>query len=276
MKLSLLKADIVSNNIPKFLIFNVSEPVLCKQYIDSMSNALGKYFKYYSSADEVFYETTSNFKEDFIYIIFEDIAILKNTNYVTELINTNRNIILYYNNLDRGSDFYKQFSNYIVDFDTLDKYTTIAYLHKQLENADNQITLAQDKIEQLVEFCECNFSKSCLEFDKVITLGQKNSDLLIDYMLNKGFSDYRKTNVFSFIQKILNKDQSVFDDLQRLDESVVGVLTLLHKQARIRLLNTGNNVYANIMQLCSELDSGIKDGSVETDIVLDYLLLKVM
>ena len=76
--------------------------------------------------------------------------------------------------------------------------------------------------------------------------------------------------------KLLNKDVSVFDDASRLDENFIGLLVLLYKNARTRLLSTDNHRYADIMQLCYKLDSCIKDGRLKDTYLLDYLLLKVM
>lgn len=276
MELSLLKADILSNNIPKFLIFNVEEPFLCKQYIQQMSNTLNKYYKYFDTADEILYETSSNFKEDYIYIALEDTNILKKCNYIDELIKTNRNIILYYNGMDKTSSFYNTYKKYIVNFSSVDKYTIVAYLLKAVKDDPNVQDISQDKLEELVDYCDCNFSKTMLEFEKIITLGQKKSTYVTDYMLHNGFSDYRKTNTFEFVQKILNKDESAFNDVLKITDSPITIFTILYKQARLRLLNTGNIVYSNIMQLCFNLDCGIKDGTVDANSALGYLLLKVM
>ena len=72
MDIKLLKNSILQNNIPKFLIFNAEEHTLCKQYIESMSTTLNKYHKYYDNADEVLYETSTNIKDDYLYIILND------------------------------------------------------------------------------------------------------------------------------------------------------------------------------------------------------------
>ena len=271
MELKLLKSDIVSNNIPKFLIFNVEEPVLAKQYIQQMSSTLGKYYKYYDTIDEVLYETSTNLREDFLYVILN--CDIKNINQIEDLIKSNRHIILYLTSLDTKLEWYKKYKDFVVNFSHLDKYTIVAYLLKQLSL--NRIIIDQDKIENLVDFCNCNFSLCVNELSKIITLNQDNSNILMDYMFNKGFSDYRKTNVFSFIQKILNKDKSLFEEISRLDDSIISIITILYNQAKNRLIKYNNNFYANIMQLCVELDCGIKDGTVNAESALDYLLMEV-
>lgn len=272
MDIKALKKFIAMNNIPKFMIFDAMNSLLCKQYLTSISDTLGKHYKYYDTADEVLYETTTNLREDYLYIVLNDDKVLKNPNYVTELLKTGRNIILYFTNLDNQSAFYKSNKEHIVEFKQLDKYTIVAYLMKQLEK--NKIEVEQSKIETLVDYCNCDLGCCMNELDKIIVLGQTNSNALFNYMMEKGFSDYRQTEIFNFIYKILNKDSSVYDDATRLDENFIGLLTLLYKNARTKLISSDKPRYAEIMKLCYRLDSCIKDGRLKDTYLLDYLLLK--
>lgn len=274
MDIKSLKEHILQNNIPNVLIFIGDEQALIAQYIKTISSTLGKYYKYYDTADSVLYETTTNLKNDYLYIILNDYSILKNTNYIQELKNTNRNIIIYFTDFDTKQQFYKDFKNDITIFNKLDKYTIVAYLQKLLN--DNKLELATDKLIELVEYCDCNLGICLNELDKIITIGQNKCDLLTDYILNNGFPDYRKLNIFSFVQKILNKDLTLFNDLQKLNESTITIMSLLYNQAKNRLDKTNDLRYANIMQLISKLDKNIKDGKISDEYALDYLILEVV
>ena len=273
MDIKELKTSIKTNSIPTLIIFNVENQALAKQYITSMSSTLNKHFKYYDTADQVLHETSTNLREDFIYIILNDEKILKNPNYIGELSKTGRNIIVYFPNMDKQSTFYKQNGSLIVDFKQLDKYTILSYMMKQLDKA--KINVAQEKVEQLIDFCNCDLGCCLNELDKIITLNQSSSNLLFDYMMHNGFSDYRKTNIFEFVSKIINKDSTVFDDAMRLDENLVGLMMILYKNAKTKFVSTSNPRYLDIMRLCSKLDSAIKDGSLKDKYLLDYILLKV-
>lgn len=274
MDIKSLKEHILQNNIPNVLIFIGDEQALIAQYIKTISSTLGKYYKYYDTADSVLYEITTNLKNDYLYIILNDYSILKNTNYIQELKNTNRNIIIYFTDFDTKQQFYKDFKNDITIFNRLDKYTIVAYLQKLLN--DNKLELATDKLIELVEYCDCNLGICLNELDKIITIGQNKCDLLTDYILNNGFPDYRKLNIFSFVQKILNKDLTLFNDLQKLNESTITIMSLLYNQAKNRLDKTNDLRYANIMQLISKLDKNIKDGKISDEYALDYLILEVV
>ena len=141
---------------------------------------------------------------------------------------------------------------------------------------NNKIEINQDKVEKLVEYCDCNLSYCLNELDKVISLNQASSNMVFDYMLNDGFSDYRNTNLFKFIQKILNKDLTLFDDMHRLNENIISILSILYKQTKLKLDKTNNVYYANLLQLIIELDCGIKDGSISDLYALDYLLMRIL
>lgn len=275
MEIKELKDSILKSNIPNLLVFKVEEPVLARQFINQMSTTLNKYPKYYDKADEVLYEIKTNIKSDFLYIILNDPLVLKNPEYLKELNSPERNIIVYYTELDSKSGFYKNNKDLIVDFKHLTKPTIIAYIMTVLQK--NKITIQQEQAEQLVDKCNCNYSLCCNEIEKIITLGQANSNLVMNYMLENGFSDYRHTNMFSFVQGILNKDIKVFDSKNRLDDSVISLLYTLYKQTKDRLQAT-NGMDArlvDIMQLCSKIDAGIKDATLNADYALDYLLLRV-
>ena len=276
MDIKLLKNAIFQNSIPNLMIFVATESMLAKQYLDSMAKTLNTVCKYYDKADQVLYEVSTNLRDNYVYVIMNDESILKNTDYVLELDKfKDRNIVIYFNELDTKSDLYKSYKDICVKFDKLDKYTLLAYLMKQLDKY--KIAVNQDKIEKLIDYCDCNLGCCLNELDKIITLNQANSNMLFDYMLKDGFSDFRKTNVFNFIYKIINRDFTAYDDKIRLNDSIITVITLLYKQVLQRLeRDSSNENFINILKLCSLLDSGIKDGTISDKYALDYLMLKVM
>lgn len=273
MDIKILKEKIKTNSIPGFMIFNVNEPLLAKQYITQISNTLNKYFRYYDNLKEVIYEITTNLKDDFLYIVLDYQVTPEDTNDIDYIINSNRNIILYYS--DPGNfKINSKYSEYVIDFNNVDKNSMLGYALKILK--DKNININQDKVEEIINYCNCNYSIFINELDKIITLGQQDSNVLVDYMLNNGFSDYRKINIFNFSNKILNRDKSVFDDAYRFKDSVVTLLSILYNCAKNRLIKYNNINYSNIMKTIIDIDSSIKDGSMDDSYALNYLLLKVM
>ena len=274
MDVKLLKTDILINSVPKFLIFVANEPTLCKQYIDSISNTVGLEYTYYLDVDAAIIDITNNIKKDVIYIILNDQKILKNQEYVEKLSKFNKYIIVYFNDLDKTSQFYKNNKAFTVVFNRLDMYTILAYMQKKCNAA--KVNVAQDKLLKLIDNCNCNLGECLNELDKILVLAQENSNVLMEYMLNNGFSDYRQTNVFQFVNKILNKDKSVFDDKQRLVDSFMNVIYNLYNQAKQRFIQSKDEYYLKCMKLSSKMFNGIVDGTINDTYAINYILFKLM
>lgn len=274
MDIKLLKSDILSNNIPNFLIFNVEEYLLAKQYIDYISTTINRQVRYYSNSKEALYDIETNLKEDFLYIIYEDRNILSKTDeYFSKFKCSNRNIILYYNSLDKKSDFYKNNELYIVDFKKLDRKTLIAYAMKQFKI--HRCTLNQDKLEKLIEYCNNDLNILSNELDKIFILEQENINVLVDYLLDNGFIDYRETNVFDFINLILNKDRKAFEYFNRIDESPVTFLINMFNMSKKRFISTRNLYYKDLMKLCYNVYCGVLDGTFGASYAISYILMRV-
>lgn len=274
MDIKLLKSDILSNNIPNFLIFSMDEPYLCKQYIKSISDTLNKPYKYYDTADGVIYDITTNLRDDYIYIILNDKAVTTNATYVSRLIELNKNIIICMNSVDKTSNFYKDNKQYVVCFDKLDRYTLLAYAQKTL--AKNKITVEQDKVLTMIDYCNCDLGILMNELDKIVTLAQENSNVLMDYMLNNGFSDYRSADVSKFVQKTLNGDKTAFADWLKIEDSPVGIFHNIYTQSKNRLDYTKNERYLNYMKLTYKLCNHIIDGTISDKYAVQYLLKEVL
>lgn len=273
MNIKLLKTDILSNNIPNFLIFEVYEYALAKQYIDYISSTLNKPTKLYYSSKEVIYDIETNLKEDNLYIIYNDKNVTIDDTLVDKLINSKRNIIVYYTELDRRSSFYKNNKNYIVEFKKLDKDTLLAYAIKLCK--DKKCSIDQDKLVTLIEYCNNDLGILINELDKIFTLEQENSNVLAKYLLEEGFIDYRETNIFDFINLILNKDKKAFEYYLRINESPVNILINLFNVSKKRFISSRNLFYKDIMKLSYNLYCHILDGTIDSSYSIKYLMLKV-
>lgn len=273
MEIKLLKSSILSNNIPNFLIFITEEQALSKQYIESMTNTLNKAFKYYSSAKEVIYDIETNLREDYLYIISNDKNLLHDKDLLGTLISSRRNVIVCFDELDKSSDFYKSNKDYIVDFKKLDKYTLLAYAQKLCKA--HKCRINQEKLITLIDYCNCDLGVLLNELDKIFLLEQENSNILVDYLLNNGFVDYRGASIFKFIDMALNKDINAFNYLSRLDDSPVSIVFNMYNIAKKRLLSTKNTFYGKVMQLCYKIYNGIIDGTLGADYAIKYLLMRL-
>ena len=273
MEIKLLKSSILSNNIPNFLIFITEEQALSKQYIESMTNTLNKAFKYYRSAKEAIYDIETNLREDYLYIISNDESLLHDEYLISTLINSRRNVIVCFDELDKSSNFYKSNKDYIVDFKKLDKYTLLAYAQKLCKV--HKCRINQEKLIMLIDYCNCDLGILLNELDKIFLLDQENSNILVDYLLENGFIDYRGASIFKFIDMVLNKDTNAFNYLARLDDSPVNIVFNMYNMAKRRLLATKNTFYGKVMQLCYKIYNGIIDGTLGADYAIKYLLMRL-
>lgn len=273
MNIKLLKTDILSNNIPNFLIFEVYECALAEQYIDYISSTINKPIKLYYSSKEVIYDIETNLKEDYLYIIYNDKLVISDEDIVKALINSKRNIIVYYTELDKRSSFYKNNKNYIVEFKKLDKDTLLAYAIKLCK--DKKCSIDQDKLVTLIEYCNNDLGILINELDKIFTLEQENSNVLAKYLLEEGFIDYRETNIFDFINLILNKDKKAFEYYLRINESPVNILINLFNISKKRFISSRNLFYKDMMKLSYNLYCRILSGTIDSSYSIKYLMLKV-
>ena len=280
MEIKDLKLSIKQNNIPKLLIFIGEECALCRQYLNRMSSTLNKYIKYYEEAKDLIVEITTNFKDDNLYVIFNDETILSRPDYIKTLSESNRNIVIYFTEFDRRSKFFFDNSNIVCDFKKLTKNQLIVYLNSVLDS--NKIKLDQEKLVKLIDCCDCNLSICLSELNKLILLSQTSADMLYDYIDSNNFIDYKKVNAFTMISKIFNHDKTIYDDLHKIDESPIALLGMITRLAENRLSKLSvsdidTSIYlGNIIKTCNELDCGIKDGTVNADHAIQYLLVKVL
>ena len=260
MDVKLLKSSILSNNIPKLLIFVEDEPALSKQYITSISNTLNKAYRYYDTADEVIYETTTNMREDFVYIIYNDSKILANPQYIQELQKLNRNILVCFSELDRNSSLFKDNKNIVVVFPRLDRLSLLAYAQKLCKT--HKITIDQEKLLEIIDCCDCCMGAVTNELDKIFILEQANSNVLANYM-------------FQFIDKVLCRNKEALKDFYKIEDKSVGLIVLLYNSARKKLLETRHPFYGKIMQFCYRAYNGIVDGTLSDSYAFKNILYQI-
>ena len=273
MEFKVFKACVLSNNIPKFLIFIQKEYMLVKQYLQHISKSLNKDLDFYNSADEAIYALQTNLIQDKIYIIYNDTNILKNDDYVKNIINSNKYVFLIYDNLDKNTNLYKNFESNLVIFNKLDKYQILAYVQSKLKQV--KINISQDKLLQLIDYCNCDFGIVLNELDKILILNQENSSLLVDYMLNNSFPDYREQNIFIFINNILKKDINVLNDIYSISDNSIIILYNMFMCVKKRFIDTKDNRLLEIMKLAYDLYIKVLEKKIDEKYAIKYLLLEI-
>jgi hypothetical protein len=276
MNIKTLKASILSNTIPNFLIFFIEEPALYRQYIHSISSTLGKDYEIYSTVKEAIYDIETGIKEDHLYVVFDDVCVCEEE--IAKIARFNKNVILCYNckqselNLKNphSLDAYK---NNFVSFYKLDKDTLLAYAIKLCKT--NKCAIEQEILVRLIDCCNNDLGIMVNELDKIFILEQSNSNVLVNYLLNEGFIDYRDVSLEDFVSAVVGKDtKKSINMLRKIDDPPVTILMFIYNYA-LNMLKTSRNIdYVYLLKLCFSLQKGIIDGTVSSDYAIEYLLYR--
>lgn len=273
MDIKLLKSCIFSNTIPNFLVFFVEEPALYRQYLNSISNTLNKDYEIYDTAREAIYDIESNIKDDHIYLIFDDTKI--SGEELSKLLDSGKNIILCYNDISSSQKLHGVLSKYssnVVEFRKIDRDTLLAYAIKLCKN--NKCSVDTDVLIKLIDCCDCDLGIMINELNKIFLLEQSNSNLLVNYLINEGFIDYRDISLDRFVNSVISRDYDSFVVGQKIEDSPVTVLTAVYNSALNKLKSTRAVQYSKLMGLCFNIQKGILDGTIDSKYAIRYLLLR--
>lgn len=273
MDIKLLKSCIFSNTIPNFLVFFVEEPALYRQYLNSISNTLNKDYEIYDTAREAIYDIESNIKDDHIYLIFDDTKI--SGEELSKLLDSGKNVILCYNDISSSQKLHGVLSKYssnVVEFRKIDRDTLLAYAIKLCKN--NKCSVDTDVLIKLIDCCDCDLGIMINELNKIFLLEQSNSNLLVNYLINEGFIDYRDISLDRFVNSVISRDYDSFVVGQKIEDSPVTVLTVVYNSALSKLKSTRAVQYSKLMGLCFNIQKGILDGTIDSKYAIRYLLLR--
>ena len=278
MDIKTLKASILSHSAPRFLIFNSQEPTMAKQYIEGIADATNMAYKYFESTDEVIYDNATALRTPCISVVVDDTKPLKNPKYIESIAESNMYIILLYTNLDtkKYKDFVKANASRMVTFDKLDGMSLLNYATKRC--ADKNIKVSQDKLVRLVEYSNNDLGCLINELDKIFVLGQSNSDILADYMLKNGFSDYRLPDSDKFIRLILQESTDAFGYYERFNKSIDSAAMIAYKLYSLYRENTSLPSKKKLvgMRTCFHVYNGIVSGIMSDEYAVRYLMLELI
>lgn len=274
-----LKGSIHSGSIPKFLIFIAEDPAFAKQYIDAISQSLRKPSSYYTTADEVIYDCSTGIIDDKLFVITYDNRVLDNDKYVNALQGLGKNIIVLFTEINekKYKKFLSDYDKFIVRFAKLDTYSLISYAEIQCKA--HAIALEQDKIKKLVEYCNNDFGCFKNELEKIFLLNLDKPEFLNRYIDQDGFSDYRKGDAETLLQKILdNKVNDAFVYYNKFNDTCDNTIMLFYKlysSARTLFTKTGKNYYARIIYLINEIYIQVINGTYKEETAFNYFMVKL-
>lgn len=310
-ELPIVMNEIIDNNLSHYYIFTGEETGVLNIYINKIISA-GYLRVDYDTVSEA---VQDNFKVSFTnqpkcYIITDDIKYLqdeKNWESVHQKFEKSNNIlILKYTKLDKRSKFYK--NEPITQFDKLNDDILSNHIPEGLNDLNYNERL------KLIHICENNYNQILLESDKVekykkvnkLSSSQALDELIKLNVIHKPIGDI----TFDFVNAVaygdLNRSYELLDKIKRTDESTLGILALLYNNFKNMLLVQGlgkdksnaenrtglkygviqatlHNIGAykiselrNALDIITSVEQGIKNGSIDDSIALDYTIIKIM
>lgn len=313
MELVDLMKRISSNDIPHFLILFGEEQTILNIYLThilEITNAKR------ISADSVSYIMQNINKKSLdksirLYVVQDDMAFLRAEDSWESVRNTPTKdyIILRYHSLDKRSAFVKKNQQNLVEFSRLTKEVLQTYISKDLPD------LSEKNSSKLVEYCNYDYGRILMEIDKVKHYMSVRTDLTVDSCFNQldkqglfhkeiGDITFELTNAVlggypeTAIQKL--------DEAKRKGEPAMMIVSILYNGFRNLLAyqglgsnkqgamertgmtkgelygctkNVGGYSIAEVkrnMLKCQEIEAGIKMGTIDEDIALEYAVLSCL
>ena len=313
MELVDLMKSISCNSIPHFLILYGEEQKIIDIYIQNIvQSANGKKVV----VDNVSQAVKDNGKKSLdksikVYVVTEDTAFLtKEESWENVRKSMHKNyLILRYHSLDKRSAFVRKNQQNIVEFSHLSDDVLQQYIYRDLPD------LSDENASKLISYCNNDYGRILLEIDKIKQYSSARPDLTVDSCfegLNKqglfhkeiGDITFELTNAVlgGYPEKAIQK----LDEAKRKGEPVMTIAYILYSGFRNLLAYQGlgknkqgamertgmtkgelwgctknvggynvEEVKRNML-FCQQIESGIKMGTIDEDIALEYLVLSCL
>ena len=313
MELIDLMKKISRNDIPHFLILFGEEQKIIDIYINNIRDKIQAKKVVKESVSSVVKNIgkKSIDKCKKLYIVTEDIAFTKledNWESAKNAINKDY-VILRYNSLDKRSAFVRKNQQNIVEFSHLSDEVLQQYIQRDLPD------LSDENVSKLISYCSNDYGRILLEVDKIKQYSSVITDLTIDscfIQLDKQGLFHKEIGdiTFELTDAVLGgypeKAIQKLDEAKRKGEPAMMISSILYNGFRNLLAYQGlgknkqgamertgmtkgelwgctKNVGGYSMEevkrnmlFCQKVESGIKMGTLDEDIALEYLVLSCL
>ena len=165
MDVAVLKSQIKTDSIPRFLIFAGEEWKVQQIYIDQICKVTKKERVYADSFAEIYpaLKRNSLMADSKVYVVRDDKDIMQNEAVQKQIesgLMKDNILILLLTAIDKRTRFYKRYNASIIDFERLSD----AVLKKYTLNA---LKLSERSVVRLIDVCEHDYGRILLEIDKI-------------------------------------------------------------------------------------------------------------
>lgn len=305
MDINTLHSQLRQNQVEHLYMFTGTEIEVQKIYYNQIAKIANLDIVRVDSIADIYgkLRNTSFIQLNHCYLIRDDKEIQTNEQLwvdINKLVGNNI-IIFTFTNLDKRTKFYKRWSSSFCDFASLPHNTLVKYISKDIELSDNNM-------DKLIDICESDYSRILLEIDKIKAYSKAlniNTDKSFIGLLHSG-AIYQppKDAIFDLVDAILkHKVNDCFNLLRQcyaVGEATMVMLSVLYNNTKqvlqvqsckskdiskvtgltnwqIKCARDKVGVYSNgdlvyLMTLIQKLETGIKLGTMEDSIAMEYLL----
>lgn len=315
MELRELMKKISSSNIPNYMVFFGEEQAIVDDYINKIKDSLDCKYVSCDNVQSVLNQTRRKTLDNRsrIFVVIDDFSFTKNED-AWEIVrrqfsNSKDYLILRYNALSKKESFYKKNKQICIQFSHLSEEVLQLYISRILPE------LSEENASKLVGYCGNDYGRILLECDKIRQYSEyiNVDDFDICFVVldeQELFHNQIGDITFELTDAVLGgypeKALEKLDEAKRKNEPIMPVLSILYngfrnlfayqglgknKQGAMERTgmtkgelwgctkNTGGYNASELkrnMLLCQEVESGIKMGTIEEEIALDYLVLKCL
>lgn len=313
MELVDLMKKISEDNIPHFLILFGNEQKILELYVDKIIEKLqAKKVICESVSNFISISGRKSIdKSKKVYVVQEDTNYVKaedSWDKIQKQVKHNY-LILRYNSLDKRSAFVKKNQQNIVEFSYLSNEVLQQYIQRDLPN------LSDENVSKLIGYCSNDYGRILLEIDKVKqymkSIKSNNEDKCFKTLDKQGLFHKEIGDItFELTDAVLGgyTDTAIkkLDEAKRKGEPAMMIATILYtgfrnllayqglgknKQGAVERTGmtngevwrcsklTGGYTISELkrnMFLCQKVESGIKMGTIDEDIALEYLVLSCL
>lgn len=308
-----LQADIISKKLKHEYIFVGPEIGIMDIYLQQMSKALNQKITRLDSVQDIFKKSSSSIvKTSTFFVVRDDKNYIKDEkawDKVTGYCKANNfNLVLVFTTMDKRSKFYKNFSVSFIEFEKLNPQMLSKYIDKALPG------LKEDERVTLAEVCDCDYNRIMLECDKVrafyscndVTCSQALTHLLKVGVIHQPIGDITFKLTDAILTRNVNDSLEYSRQAKLKQEPEVMVMSILYNGFRQILMvqglgtdqsepvkRTGLTAWQVKMakekqghysigelienlKVIRDVEKGIKTGTIEPSLAIDYVIAKLM
>ena len=303
--------DIKNGTLRNFYIFAGEEWKVQQIYIEQIAKVKNLKIKRINSINDIFnqLQNKSLLSSNFCFVCRDDEAITRNEQLWAQVrkgkIFSNHIYILLLTNIDKRTKFCKEFATEICEFKHLEPRVLQKYIQKE-------INLSAQNCKKLMEICEYDYGRCLLEIDKIKKFGEQvfyEANKSFESLLADG-TIYQppKDAVFDFVDAVLrhevNKSFELFQECRNVGEATMVMLSVLFnntknvlqvqacnsndvskatgltgweiKLAKEKLGYYDTDYLVYMLRQIQKIESGIKQGKIDEDIAMQYLLSVIL